>query len=155
MGRPSKIKACLEKIDLDKVQFLTEQGYTDDQLADLFSVNQQTINDWKKDYPAFYESLKKGKLIADAKVEASLYQRACGYTHPEVDIKLSYGKIIKTQTLKHYAPDVMACMYWLNNRRRMDWATRQGVEVSGQLSHNNFYQDIIAKKQKLKAKNKK
>ena len=40
-------------------------GATDKELAEFFSVSEQTLNKWKKDYPEFLESLKKGKNIAD------------------------------------------------------------------------------------------
>ena len=36
-------------------------GATDKELAEFFSVSEQTLNKWKKDYPEFLESLKKGK----------------------------------------------------------------------------------------------
>ena len=41
-------------------------GATDKELSEFFSVSEQTLNKWKKDYPEFLESLKKGKNIADA-----------------------------------------------------------------------------------------
>ena len=39
-------------------------GATDKEMADLFSVTERTLNQWKKDYPEFLQSLKKGKNIA-------------------------------------------------------------------------------------------
>ena len=38
-------------------------GATDKELAEFFSVSEQTLNKWKKDYPEFLESLKKGKML--------------------------------------------------------------------------------------------
>ena len=35
-------------------------GAIDKELAECFSVSVQTLNKWKKDYPEFLESLKKG-----------------------------------------------------------------------------------------------
>ena len=32
------------------------------------------------------ESIKKGKLLADANVADKLYQKACGYKHPELKV---------------------------------------------------------------------
>ena len=55
-------------------------GATDKELAEFFSVSEQTLNKWKKDYPEFLESLKKGKNIADANVASRLYNRAIGYS---------------------------------------------------------------------------
>ena len=47
-------------------------GATDKELADFFDVCEKTINGWKKDYPEFLQSLKRGKLLADANVTRSL-----------------------------------------------------------------------------------
>lgn len=38
-------------------------GATDKELAEFFSVSEQTLNKWKKDYPEFLESLKKKERI--------------------------------------------------------------------------------------------
>lgn len=37
-------------------------GATDKEIAEFFSVSEQTLNSWKKKFPQFLESLKKGKL---------------------------------------------------------------------------------------------
>lgn len=42
-------------------------GATDKELGDFFNVTEQTINNWKKDFPSFFESIKRGKIDADAK----------------------------------------------------------------------------------------
>ena len=38
-------------------------GATDKELAEFFSVSEQTLNKWKKDYPEFLESLKKERIL--------------------------------------------------------------------------------------------
>ena len=38
-------------------------GATDKELAEFFSVTEQTLNKWKKDYPEFLESLKKERIL--------------------------------------------------------------------------------------------
>ena len=40
-------------------------------------------NKWKKDYPEFLDSLKRGKDIADSNVASKLYNRAIGYDFEE------------------------------------------------------------------------
>ncbi len=117
MGRPSKI----ESVDLKLVKHYTSKGYTDKELAKIFNVTEQTINNWKKDYPEFFESLKEGKFLADSKVEASLFQRACGYSHPEIHISNFQGQITKTPIIKHYPPDPTSMIFWLKNRRKDKW----------------------------------
>ena len=37
-------------------------------MAYFFEVEEQTINNWKKEFPSFFESLKEGKEKAEAAV---------------------------------------------------------------------------------------
>jgi hypothetical protein len=96
-------------------------GATDAELARFFEVSETTIHTWKKDYPEFVEALKKGKEQADAQVSKSLYQRAIGYSHKEEKIFCQEGEIIRAETIKHYPPEVIACIFWLKNRRPDLW----------------------------------
>jgi hypothetical protein len=104
-------------------------GSTDKQMADIFEVSEQTLNTWKQKHPSFLESLKKGKDLADAQVTKSLFQRARGYKHKEDKIFIDKGTPIIVPTVKHYPPDTLACIYWLNNRQRDKW--KNTVEVDG------------------------
>ena len=110
---------------------LASKGATDEEIAKAMRISVRTFHRWKKEYPSFLESLSNGKDMADAKVEKMLYKRALGYDVEEteriVDVN-SDGSVkpvrVKT-TKKHIAPDTMAQMYWLNNRRRGEWGQRQ------------------------------
>jgi len=116
-GQPTKYKHTYNRQAL----VLAEKGFTDKDVAEIFSVTEQTINNWKKKFPQFFESLKKGKDIADQKVVQSLYQRALGYSHPDTHISNHQGHITKTNIIKHYAPDTTACIFWLKNRDKENW----------------------------------
>jgi len=124
VGRPTKYKT--EYIDLAYKFCLL--GATDAELGDFFDVCEETINDWKRVYPEFSASIKKGKEIADATVASKLYHRATGYEHPDVDIKMYEGRIIETPLVKHYPPDTTAGIFWLKNRQHKKW--RDKVEVA-------------------------
>lgn len=112
MGRPTDYK---EEYD-DLAYKFCLLGATDKQMAGFFDVSEQTLNSWKTKFPKFLESLKEGKISADAKVAHALYHRAKGYTHPEVHVSNYRGEITLTPIIKHYAPDTAACMIWLKNR---------------------------------------
>lgn len=110
----------------EQAEKLSKLGLTDKEMAEFFEVAESTFQKWKIDYPEFSESIKSGKLLADANVVQSLYRRACGYSHPEDDIRtLSIGngmsEIVITPTTKHYPPDTTACLAWLHNRQREKW----------------------------------
>jgi len=106
-------------------------GATDKELADFFGVVEDTINEWKKVYPEFSLSIRTGKDIADAEVADKLYQRALGYSHPEVDIRVVAGEIVQTPIVRHYPPDTPAGIHWLNNRQKQKWRSKIDQEVSG------------------------
>lgn len=131
-GQPTKYKPEFE----NQALILAEKGFTDKEVAKVFGVCEDTINNWKKAYPQFFESLKKGKEIADQKVVQSLYQRALGYSHPEIHITNYQGVIEKTNIIKHYAPDTTACIFWLKNRDPEKWRDRREEvhDVTGDLA---------------------
>lgn len=112
IGRPSKYKPEMA----EQAVKLCALGATDADLADFFKVSVSTLNLWKIEHPSFSESLKVGKAPADDRVKMSLYHRACGYSHPEDDIRSVNGEIVITPTIKHYPPDTTACIFWLKNR---------------------------------------
>lgn len=127
MARPSKYK----KEFAEQARKLCLLGATDKSLAEFFEVTESTINKWKVDHKEFSESIKKGKEIADAEVASKLFHRATGYEHPEDDIRSVNGEIVITPTVKHYAPDTTAAIFWLKNRKKAEWRDKQDHEVTG------------------------
>lgn len=103
-------------------------GATDKQLATFFDVSEQTINAWKHKHPSFFESLRRGKEIADARVAQALFSRATGYEHPEDDIKAVNGEIVITPTIKRYPPDPTSMIFWLKNRQPKLWRDKPESE---------------------------
>lgn len=133
-GRPSKYKDEYA----GQAYKLCLLGATDKEIADFFNVSEQTINSWKKAYPAFLESLKKGKLAADAVVATKLYHRAIGYEHPEIITATFQGEITDTmEVTKHYAPDTTAAIFWLKNRQPAKWRDKQEIDqnVTGTMTN--------------------
>lgn len=108
-------------------------GATDAQMAEFFCVNISTITQWKLTHPEFSASIKDAKEAADQNVERSLYQRAMGYTHEEVDIRVIGQEIVQTPILKHYPPDTSAMIFWLKNRKKAEWRDKIETEHSGNL----------------------
>jgi DNA-binding XRE family transcriptional regulator len=104
------------------------RGFTDKQLGEMFGVTEQTINNWKHEFPEFFEALQAGKAVCDDAVERSLFQRAMGYSHPDTHVT-GNGKIIPI--VKHYPPDPTSMIFWLKNRRKERWRDKQEVEHKG------------------------
>ncbi len=106
-------------------------GATDKELADFFGVEESTLNNWKHAHPNFMESIKRGKMQADADVADRLFQRAMGYEHQDVHISSYQGDITETPIIKYYAPDPTAAIFWLKNRQRDKWRDKTETELTG------------------------
>jgi hypothetical protein len=124
----------------EQAEKLCKLGATDAELADFFEVDESTINNWKIAHPEFFESIKKGKFLADANVADSLYQRARGYKHEAVKIFPNGGTKededgnkesapLIVPYIEHYPPDTTAAIFWLKNRQPKKWRDKQEIDV--------------------------
>lgn len=118
---------------VEQAEKLSMLGATDVEIADFFGVDRSTLYRWKLAHEEFRDALKVGKEKADERVVSSLYHRALGYSHPDVDIRVIEGEIVQTKLVKHYPPDTAAAIFWLKNRRKEDWRDKQEHEHSGQV----------------------
>lgn len=162
-GRPTYYKPEF----CEQVTKLCKLGATDKEIAGFFEVSESTLNLWKAEYPEFSESIKKGKIIADAEVAYSLHKRAVGYQYDEVTFekigpgedKVEVGETgiesikqdlyKKKVVTKEVPPDVAAQNIWLKNRRgkvaqeAQRWADRQ--ELTGSDGAPLFNQTPVTK----------
>lgn len=127
LGRPSPYTQGYKASFPDLARKLTMLGAKDAEIAEIFEVSESTLNLWKTKHAEFSESLRAGKLIADAEVADRLYQRALGYEHDEIDIRVVDKAIVQTPIRKYYPPDTTAAIFWLKNRQRHVW--RDKVET--------------------------
>ncbi|SIQ87738.1 hypothetical protein SAMN05880574_13012 [Chryseobacterium sp. RU37D] len=123
-GAPTKYK---EEYN-DQVRKLCLLGSTDKDIASFFGVTETTINNWKLEYPNFFESIKEGKEYADANVADRLYQRALGFEHDSEEIKIVEGNIKRIPVRKVYPPDPTSAIFWLKNRKAVAWRDKQENE---------------------------
>lgn len=119
---------------LTLVEGWARDGLTDEQIAKNLGVSVSSLNEYKKKYPEFLESLKRGKEIVDYEVENALLKRALGYEYDEVTCE--FGKETKRVT-KQVAGDVTAQIIWLKNRKPDKWRDKQVIE-----SNNNTTVEI-------------
>lgn len=127
MARPSKFKPEF----VQQAEKLAKLGATDIEIADFFGVEARTLYRWKAENEAFCQALKAGKEEADDRVERSLFARANGYEHDEVDIRVVDKAVVQTQIRKYYPPDTTAAIFWLKNRRPAQWRETKAVELTG------------------------
>lgn len=143
-GRPTKYEESYDELAYNYCLL----GAIDSDLSEFFDVSESTINKWKLDFPSFSESIKKGKVQADAKVASSLFHRANGYSHKETKIATHEGRISDTLDVeKHYAPDPTAAIFWLKNRQPKLWRDKQDINHQSEdgsmtpKGFNDFYND--------------
>jgi len=125
-------------------------GLNDQQIGIALGVSVQTIENWKRTKREFRLAIQRGKLEADSKVANALYEKACGYSHPDTHITSVFDKrtgtteIIKTPITKHYPPDTQAAIFWLTNRQRDHWQYTTKMEHSGKvkLEHADIPTDL-------------
>ena len=98
-------------------------GLTDAEIAAKLDISKDAFYRYQKQYPAFYDALKRGKAPVDTEIENCLLKRARGYTYTERTVetcKDDKGRDVEKKKLveKHVMPDVTAQIFWLKNRRR-------------------------------------
>ena len=124
-GRPSDYKPefAVQALKLCRL------GATDMELAEFFGCSVPTLHRWRAEHEDFRKSIKLGKSEPDDRVERSLYQRAVGYSHPDVHVSNFQGAVTLTPIVKHYPPDVAAAFIWLKNRRPELWRDKQEIDL--------------------------
>lgn len=146
MARPTKYLVKYNKL----VEQYSLLGATDKQMATFLGVSESTFNKWKKDYPGFSKSLKRGKEIADAKVALSLFKRATGYQHKDLWIGQFKGNIVTKEYTKHYPPDTTAAIFWLKNRQPEIWRDAKQVESNLNIIINDTRNLILQRLNKIR-----
>lgn len=120
-----------------KAHNLSLLGKTAAEMAESMGVTWRTFMRWCREKPEFLEAVKSGGIVADGQVIRSLYERACGYSHPAVKIFMPVDakEPVYAPYIEHYPPDTAAAFIWLKNRQRKDWRDRHEVEVTGTIEH--------------------
>ena len=127
-GRPTKYKDDYAAI----VETMAKMGATIADIAEAFQVAESTIYLWANEHPEFSEGLLSGRSTKIEYVKKSLYHRAIGYSHRDIDIRaVAAGnnmgsEIVQTPIVKHYPPDVTAAKFILINQD--GWSDRQTID---------------------------
>ena len=133
-GRPTLYRAEYA----DQIRKLCLLGATNDEMALFFNVSPSTFEKWIKKHEEVRSAMLAGKALANSQVADRLYQRAMGYSHPDIDVRVIHGVVVKTPIIKHYPPDTVACIFWLKNRDKANWRDRQEVDHSGHLNYTHM-----------------
>lgn len=127
-------------------------GLNNREIALGLGIAEQTLDLWIATRGEFKEMIDLGRVQADAKVAESFYQRAIGYSHPDVHIMANrvkeydkeghvikeYNQPLMIPITKHYPPDAFAANKWLTMRQKKYWAETTKIEhtVKGEINVN-------------------
>lgn len=126
-GRKSGFNESLKS----RIIALVGEGKTLEQVAEIIGVSKQTIYNWFGHHKDLLYAVREARQIADELVEASLFSRALGYSHPEEKLFAHEGLVIDRQIItKHYPPDTTAAMFWLRNRQPARWKEKTEGDVN-------------------------
>ena len=130
---------------LIEVEGWARDGLIDKQIAQNLGVAYSTFRKYRDDYPALSAALKNGKEVVDRHVENALLKRALGYTFDEITKEREYDPVLNTHNLvttkvvrKEVTPDTTAQIFWLKNRKPVEWRDKKEIENNVNLTHNPF-----------------
>jgi len=152
-----KYQEWLEPDKLILLEGWARDGLTDKQIAYNIGISEQTLNVWKKTYPSFSESLKRGKEVVDRMVENALLQKALGYKDTVrkaikcKEVIYDNGKRVSEKEHIEYAdeeiyvpPDTTAAIFWLKNRKQEEWRDKRNVESKIEFEDDGFLEALKA-----------
>ncbi len=129
-------------------------GLTNKQIAHNMGISDTTFYDWQQKYPAFSDTIKRGKEVADQQVENALFQRAIGYTAIDKVTETTEKGMHTKETQKHIPGDVTAMIFWLKNRKPEQWRDKVQNEISGTMTNQvvtNPYDELTTEQLKTLA----
>ena len=129
MGRPSTYREGYAPL-VYKLRLL---GLSIVEIASIFEISEVQLLYWKNNIPEFKKAWTEGGQLADAKVAASLYHRAIGYSYESERVfpSTQHRNQERMTVVEHVPPDIGAIRTWLFNRDPERWKNSISQEVSG------------------------
>lgn len=138
-----KYEYWLTEEGLVKIEGWARDGLTEEQIAYNMGINRGTLNTYKNKFESINNALKKGKEVVDRQVENALLKRALGYEYEEVKKEVDGTGAVKiTKTIKQIPPDTTAQIFWLKNRKPIDWRDKKEVNTNIK-EHSSKFSSII------------
>lgn len=120
-GRPSKYKSHVEPY-LDDIRDMA-LTMTEEQIAKTLGVGYTAFREYKRQYSALNDALKKGRRELVKELRSTLIRRAKGFQYEEKKIIKEGDEIVQEiHAIKSALPDVAALNLLLKNYDRENWA---------------------------------
>lgn len=147
-GRKNKWEELNMDSNLILIEAWCRDGAIDKDIMNKLGISSSLFYRWKIEKSEFMESLKKGKEIVDIEVENALYKKAIGYSYEEVTKEPLYNKLgaailddkgkhmiaVTKVVTKQMAGDTTAQIFWLKNRKSLEWREKKEVELNATLN---------------------
>lgn len=146
----SKVDYWLTDDGLTLISAWARDGLTMEEFCGKIGISRETFRKWRERYPEINEAMSVGKELIDYKVENALLKAALGFTTKE--IKVTLGKkmlngevyeVLKETTTREVAPNVTACMAWLNNRKHDQWKRNRDKVLNLEEEDSNINITIV------------
>lgn len=141
----SKYEEWLTSEGLLKLEAWARDGLTDEQIAHNMGIAPKTLYRWKEQHSQICQSLKKGKEVVDIQVENALLKRALGYSYKETTKEAKFNPqteqfelVVTKEVTKEVSPDTTAQIFWLKNRKPVEWRDKKDIAVEGEVNTNPF-----------------
>lgn len=122
----------LTKEGLLRLQGWARDGLSDEQIATNMCIATGTLYRWKNEHREICEALKEGKDAVDRQVENALLKSALGYKYDEVTEERRDDMLVVTKVVhKEVQPNTTAQIFWLKNRKRLEWRDRVENAITG------------------------
>lgn len=141
---------------LDAVRGWALQGSTDEEMYAMLGVSKDTFYKWKKEYPEFKESIKKGKQMSNGELLNSAFTQSIGFRYKDsIAVKVKdYAWFINPVTnetelkqiekvevveVERYAPpNPTMNIFMLKNRMPDEYKDKHEVDVKKEVT--NIYE---------------
>lgn len=117
MSEVAKSKWEQVKDKLILVEGWARDGLTDEQIAENLGISKDTFYQYKKKYPDFSDSIKKGKEVVDFEVENALLQNALN-------------------------GNITAQIFWLSNRKPKQWKNKRSDKEEAENTQQSLADSI-------------
>lgn len=131
----------------ERAEALAKKKLLDSGIAKSLGISLSTYYLYQEKHPEFMEAIKRGKAPVDQDVEDAFIRRALGYDVEEVtteqefvgglgeagDLDAKNRRMVQVKirkTKKHIAPDVVAGIFFLKNRRPDKWRDKREAEIT-------------------------
>lgn len=152
MGKINESKSdfWMSEDGLILIKAWTRDGLTIEEVCQKIGINRATYYVWRDKFPEFKEAVNTSKELVDYKVENALLKAALGFTTKEIKVTLGRKifngetvEMLKETTTKEIAPNVTACMAWLNNRKHDQWKRNRDKVMELDEEDNNISITIV------------